>query len=43
MRSVRPTIKKVADARLKRKKELCPECGKDVHDPDCAYYRADSE
>lgn len=25
------------EAMKKRPKEVCPECGKDVHDPDCAY------
>ena len=22
----------------KKAKNVCPECGKDIHDPDCAYY-----
>ncbi len=22
----------------KKAKSSCPECGKDIHDPDCAYY-----
>ena len=24
-------------ATRKRAKETCPECGKDIHDPDCAF------
>jgi len=34
---VRPNINTRAKATDKRVKETCPECGKDVHDPDCAY------
>lgn len=25
------------DAVRKKAKTVCPECGKDIHDPDCAY------
>lgn len=30
--------KAVHEATRKKTKKTCPECGKDVHDPDCAYY-----
>jgi len=23
----------------KKTRQACPECGKDIHDPDCAYYQ----
>ena len=23
----------------KKTKQACPECDKDIHDPDCAYYQ----
>lgn len=29
--------KAVHEATRKKTKKTCPECGKDVHDPDCAY------
>jgi hypothetical protein len=35
---MRPTTRKIAEARRKKEKNTCPECGKDVHDPDCPYY-----
>jgi len=33
---VRPRLN---TAKPKKPKNTCPECGKDVHDPDCAYYK----
>jgi uncharacterized protein with PIN domain len=26
----------------KKQKSRCPECGKDIHDPDCAFYEKGS-
>jgi rRNA maturation protein Nop10 len=34
---VRPQMNTRVKAADKNVKEICPECGKDVHDPDCAY------
>jgi hypothetical protein len=28
----------VARSNKKKPKNACPECGKDIHDPDCAFY-----
>jgi len=29
---------RVAKSYKSKPKKACPECGKDIHDPDCAYY-----
>lgn len=35
---MRPHIKtKPGEALRKKAKQICPECGKDIHDPDCPY------
>lgn len=34
---VRPHFDTRIKAANRKAKETCPECGKDVHDPDCAY------
>jgi hypothetical protein len=35
---VRPAAHAAAKDYRKKAKNKCPECGKDIHDPDCAYY-----
>lgn len=34
---VRPHIKAKVSTVQKKAKQTCPECGKDIHDPDCAF------
>jgi hypothetical protein len=35
--TVRTRIEYSSKRGQKKQKQTCPECGKDIHDPDCAY------
>ncbi|HEX9907457.1 MAG TPA: hypothetical protein VGB78_03195 [Thermoplasmata archaeon] len=39
--TLRLHAKAIHEARKTTKKKTCPECGKDIHDPDCALYGKD--